>query len=89
MEWSEDSLTTKDCLDGLEAALCHGWLHPRGCPGRGGVALAYDAAPIFALVLDEDGQHVRVDCWVAADPVTTVVDPATRPEPPEDRRDSS
>jgi len=85
-EFSEDSLTLEDCILGLEVAVDRGWLSTDSLPGPDSLSvLSYDAAHICTIAVAEEGtQGVgAMSLWVAADPVTTVKDPHSRPDPSE------
>jgi len=84
--WSKDALSLKECLRGLEVAAAKNWLHRKSLSGssRRNIASAYDAMPIFTFKLVRDSMDGapyddNITFWVAADPVTTVVDPSRRP----------
>lgn len=87
-QWSPDSLSLADCFFGLEAALQHGWWnytsHDSGV--RRKQINLYDAAPVCTVDIEfnEAGATGRMSLWVAADPVTSVLDPHSRPDPPEE-----
>eukprot|EP00418_Pyrodinium_bahamense_P043415 CAMPEP_0179204072 /NCGR_PEP_ID=MMETSP0796-20121207/101730_1 /TAXON_ID=73915 /ORGANISM="Pyrodinium bahamense, Strain pbaha01" /LENGTH=484 /DNA_ID=CAMNT_0020908949 /DNA_START=36 /DNA_END=1492 /DNA_ORIENTATION=- len=88
--WTPDSLTISDCFFGLEAALQHGWLDfaDVSLGARRWTALSYDAVPVCRVTTPVDRfpplepQQATMTVWVAADPVTTVVDPSNRATPP-------
>eukprot|EP00440_Ansanella_granifera_P043163 gb/GFBE01046793.1/.p1 GENE.gb/GFBE01046793.1/~~gb/GFBE01046793.1/.p1 ORF type:complete len:612 (+),score=57.53 gb/GFBE01046793.1/:1-1836(+) len=89
---TNDSLTLQDCFFGLASAVQHGWLDyfTLDMPSRRQIAMAFDTVPVFELVLlGLDDVQSRVQFWVAADPVTTVVDPTARPDPPPEGNESS
>lgn len=83
--FTADSLMLADCLFGLEMALCKDWLLLQSDAERRQIARAYDAIPVFSLLLQSTGKEeekdetfATVQFWIAADPVTTVEDPSKR-----------
>ena len=76
--FTADSLMLSDCLLGFETAMCKEWLNQQPDEERRQIALAYDAVPVFSLLLqgEEEEKPVAVQFWIAADPVTTVEDPS-------------
>eukprot|EP00435_Cladocopium_sp_Y103_P020444 s648_g5.t1 len=83
--FTADSLMLADCLFGLEMALCKDWLLQQTDAERRQIARAYDAIPVFSLLLQGKGteqekeeKSATVQFWIAADPVTTVEDPSNR-----------
>jgi len=79
--WSQDALSLRECLQGFEVAVANNWLHRKSLNGssRRKVAMAYDAMPIFTVKLVRDSieggpYKDHVTFWIAADPITTVVD---------------
>lgn len=85
--FTADSLMLADCLFGLEMALCKDWLLQQSDAERRQIARAYDAIPVFSLLLsagkerkeeEKDEKSATVQFWIAADPVTTVEDPSKR-----------
>lgn len=74
-------MTVLDCLQGLETALAFGWLDYKTVDAehRRNIALAFDAVPLFQIELCRSGEWSEsshtVQFWVAADPVTTAIDP--------------
>ncbi|CAJ1375520.1 unnamed protein product [Effrenium voratum] len=81
-KFTEESLLLRDCLFGLEFALKRRWLDRSLDAERRQVAAAYDAVPVFSVALENDSveQCATIGFWIAADPVTTVQDPQSRPE---------
>jgi len=84
--WSKDALSLQECLHGLEVAVAKHWLHRKSLDGssRRKIRAAYDAMPFFTFKLLRDSvDGVRyednITFWVAADPVTTVIDPSQQP----------
>jgi len=84
--WSNDALSLQECLHGFEVAVAKQWLHRRSLDGsaRRKVAAAYDAMPFFTFKLLRDSvdgvpYEDNITFWVAADPVTTVIDPSYQP----------
>jgi len=90
-EWSVNSLTIRDCFEGLEAAVKYGWFDYTSFSvgSYRATALAFDCVPVFSVGLaleDTDSaapakDRTLVKFWVGADPVTTVVDPQRRSRP--------
>lgn len=85
-QFSQDSLSVQDCLFGLEEAVQRGWLDPKllDTNSRKATTLSVDATQVFeigVLPKGEQSELKRVQFWVAADPVTTVIDPTLRADP--------
>lgn len=84
-QFTRDSLTIQDCLFGLQSALEHGWVDYKtlDMQARRGNLLAFDCVPVFKISLQDQLDCHSVAFWVAADPVTTVIDSDARPDPPD------
>ncbi|CAK9082506.1 unnamed protein product [Durusdinium trenchii] len=78
--FTEDSLMLSDCFVGFEMAISKKWLDKQAIEERRQVAMAFDAVPVFSVVLQGQPNEklAAVHFWIAADPVTTVEDPSDR-----------
>eukprot|EP00930_Biecheleria_cincta_P030281 TRINITY_DN20978_c0_g1_i2.p1 TRINITY_DN20978_c0_g1~~TRINITY_DN20978_c0_g1_i2.p1 ORF type:complete len:570 (-),score=89.34 TRINITY_DN20978_c0_g1_i2:291-2000(-) len=85
VRFTHDSLTVQDCLFGLQSALEHGWLdyNASDMHSRRRDLLAFDCVPVFKVSLQDQLDCDTVSFWVAADPVTTVINSDARPDPPD------